>query len=281
MRSAPDGSDLAWRVDDLAVEYFAAGATTWGGLPRRVEQSSDRGSLSSRTTQLTASCQTSEQSSSGHARAVFSALLLLPSECRLAHVKSDVTQQLLTLPLVLQQLHWFGRAAKLQAATGIAFADLNLLRRAFVHQTHSRQTDRPHARRWSVMARAGTLAAQEHTCLRDSLRSKGCRRLIARMEKEPLAKDELMTASVEYHNQRLEFLGDAVLQMVASHHVFCLFPDDDEGGLTEHRTAIINSRALAQFSLALGLHTFVLLGTHTPPGRSVARRSRSLREDGR
>ena len=48
-------------------------------------------------------------------RGISKALLnaLLASECKLAHFKSDVTQQLLVLPKVVHQLHWFGRAANI------------------------------------------------------------------------------------------------------------------------------------------------------------------------
>ena len=51
----------------------------------------------------------------------------------------------------------------------------------------------------------------------------------------PLPKDAVLSASVEHHNQRLEFLGDSVIELISSHHLFTMLPDEEEGGLTQAR----------------------------------------------
>ncbi|MGE0708013.1 MAG: ribonuclease III [Planctomycetota bacterium] len=61
-------------------------------------------------------------------------------------------------------------------------------------------------------------------------------------------------------NERLEFLGDAVLGLVVAHFLFSAFPDEDEGRLTRLRSAIVSTRALADFALALGLPPELRLG---------------------
>jgi len=61
-------------------------------------------------------------------------------------------------------------------------------------------------------------------------------------------------------NQRLEFLGDAVLQLALSALLFRRFPDEPEGRLTVLRTALCNERTLARIAADLGLGEFVLLG---------------------
>ena len=86
------------------------------------------------------------------------------------------------------------------------------------------------------------------------------------MEKQPLSKDSLMSASVEYHNQRLEFLGDSVLEFVASHHLFRLLPEEEEGGLTDYRSGIVNNKLFAVFASRLGLHSFALIAERTSSG---------------
>jgi ribonuclease-3 len=55
------------------------------------------------------------------------------------------------------------------------------------------------------------------------------------------------------HNQRLEFLGDAVLQIVLSRELYLQFPHFDEGPLTQARAKLVNRHALAVHGRALGL----------------------------
>jgi ribonuclease-3 len=54
-------------------------------------------------------------------------------------------------------------------------------------------------------------------------------------------------------NQRLEFLGDAVLQLVLTRELFEKFPAFDEGPLTKARAKLVNRRSLAEHGRALGL----------------------------
>lgn len=61
-------------------------------------------------------------------------------------------------------------------------------------------------------------------------------------------------------NQRLEFLGDAVLQLMLSEQLFNRFPDLQEGKLTKLRTALVRDHALAEFAKTIGLMPFLLLG---------------------
>lgn len=61
-------------------------------------------------------------------------------------------------------------------------------------------------------------------------------------------------------NERLEFLGDAVLNVVTSHLVMDQFPDQPEGELTRIRALIVNEKALARISRRMGLGGFILLG---------------------
>ena len=63
-----------------------------------------------------------------------------------------------------------------------------------------------------------------------------------------------------FDNQRMEFLGDAVLQLVVTEELFRMFPDFPEGRLTKLRSRVVSRRALARFAMAIHLGDYVLLG---------------------
>jgi len=61
------------------------------------------------------------------------------------------------------------------------------------------------------------------------------------------------------HNQRLEFLGDAVLQVVLTRELYEKYPEFDEGPLTKARAKLVNRRTLAEHGRALGLGAHLIL----------------------
>jgi len=63
-----------------------------------------------------------------------------------------------------------------------------------------------------------------------------------------------------FDNQRLEFLGDAVLQLIVTEVLYKLFPDAPEGNLTKLRSRVVSRRALARFAMMIHLGDYVLLG---------------------
>lgn len=65
---------------------------------------------------------------------------------------------------------------------------------------------------------------------------------------------------VPSHNERLEFLGDAVLNLVISEYLMNNCPDSTEGDLSRLRAAVVSEPALAVVSRELGLGEFLLLG---------------------
>lgn len=60
------------------------------------------------------------------------------------------------------------------------------------------------------------------------------------------------------HNERLEYLGDAVLELIVSKYLFDAFPDDDEGELTQKRCKIVCGETALKISLKLGVERFLL-----------------------
>jgi len=61
------------------------------------------------------------------------------------------------------------------------------------------------------------------------------------------------------HNERLEFLGDAVLELATTNFLFKKFPAKPEGDLTAYRAALVNTVSLAESSQALNVGDYLLL----------------------
>ena len=61
------------------------------------------------------------------------------------------------------------------------------------------------------------------------------------------------------HNERLEFLGDAVLELVITDYLFKKYADKPEGELTAVRAALVNTVSLAQASEKMGVNDYLLM----------------------
>ena len=60
------------------------------------------------------------------------------------------------------------------------------------------------------------------------------------------------------HNERLEFLGDAVLELVVSEYLFEEFPNESEGYLTSLRASLVNADTLSEAARELDFNDFIL-----------------------
>jgi len=86
------------------------------------------------------------------------------------------------------------------------------------------------------------------------------------------ARPELLTTALTHsswanergdalgHNERLEFLGDAVLELCVSEELFSRFPEAPEGELTLLRSQLVNESSLAAMARRLSLEDHILLG---------------------
>jgi len=61
------------------------------------------------------------------------------------------------------------------------------------------------------------------------------------------------------HNERLEFLGDAVLELIVTEDLYGKFPDKPEGELTSFRAALVNSKMLSEVAVDIGINEYMLL----------------------
>ena len=98
--------------------------------------------------------------------------------------------------------------------------------------------------RISELAKIIGLPAQSHNRLREALTH----------------RTYAVEHAINYDNQRLEFLGDAVLEMVHTDYLFHLYPDLPEGDLTKIRSALACEGMLADLARKLGLGRFLLIG---------------------
>ncbi len=61
------------------------------------------------------------------------------------------------------------------------------------------------------------------------------------------------------HNERLEFLGDAVLELVVTDYLYKKYPESPEGELTSYRAALVNAVTIADIASTLSMNDFLLL----------------------
>jgi ribonuclease-3 len=61
------------------------------------------------------------------------------------------------------------------------------------------------------------------------------------------------------HNERLEFLGDAVLELIVTEFLFAKYPAKPEGELTSFRSALVNANTLSDLATKIGMNDFLLL----------------------
>src|SRR3954453_12443304 len=66
-------------------------------------------------------------------------------------------------------------------------------------------------------------------------------------------------------NERMEFLGDAILGLITCEQLYLRFPDYQEGDMTKVKSAVVSRRACARFSRDLNLGAFLFLGTGMHP----------------
>ena len=63
-------------------------------------------------------------------------------------------------------------------------------------------------------------------------------------------------------NERLEFLGDGVLECVTKYYLYRRFPKADEGFMTEKKIAIVKNEAIGKIALEMGLYKWLILSKH-------------------
>ena len=63
-------------------------------------------------------------------------------------------------------------------------------------------------------------------------------------------------------NERLEFLGDGVLECITKYYLYRRFPKENEGFMTEKKIALVKNEAIGKLALEMGLHKYYILSKH-------------------
>ena len=71
--------------------------------------------------------------------------------------------------------------------------------------------------------------------------------------------NESRSQTIREHNERLEFLGDAVLELVVTEFLYAKYPEKPEGDLTAYRAALVNTTSISDAATKLGMNEFLLL----------------------
>ena len=103
--------------------------------------------------------------------------------------------------------------------------NMELYRRAFVHRSYTKRPAYENAQQHI------TIIARPFNCLPLSTKS----------------------------NERLEFLGDGILECVTKYYLYRRFPKENEGFMTEKKIAIVKNEAIGKIALEMGLHKWVIL----------------------
>ena len=106
--------------------------------------------------------------------------------------------------------------------------NLNLYKRAFVHKSY---TKRPNIEN---MQQNITISERPSDCM------------------------ELKTKS----NERLEFLGDGILELVVKYYLYRRFPKENEGFMTEKKIALVKNEAIGKIALEMHLNKWLILSRH-------------------
>jgi len=73
------------------------------------------------------------------------------------------------------------------------------------------------------------------------------------------------------HNERLEFLGDAVLELLVTEYLYKKYPGSAEGDLTAYRAALVNAITLSEVARDIGVNDFLLLSKGEAKDQGKAR----------
>jgi ribonuclease-3 len=63
-------------------------------------------------------------------------------------------------------------------------------------------------------------------------------------------------------NERLEFLGDGILECITKYYLYRRFPKENEGFMTEKKIALVKNEAIGKLALEMGLHKYYIISKH-------------------
>ncbi|XP_070603221.1 ribonuclease 3 isoform X2 [Erythrolamprus reginae] len=172
-------------------------------------------------------------------------------------IRSDVCQHAMMLPVLTHHIRYHQCLMHLDRLIGYIFKERCLLQLAMTHPSHHLNfgMNPDHAR--NSLSNCGIRQPKygDRKVHHMHMRKKGINTLINIMSR--LGQEDPTPSRIN-HNERLEFLGDAVVEFLTSVHLYYLFPSLEEGGLATYRTAIVQNQHLAMLAKKLELDRFML-----------------------
>lgn len=161
------------------------------------------------------------------------------------------------IPVLVCHLRFHNSLKVLEDSINYKFKNRALLQLALTHPSYRENfgTNPDHAR--NSLTNCGIRQPEygDRRIHYMNTRKRGINTLINIMSRFGKQKE---TESNITHNERLEFLGDAVVEFLSSIHLFYTFPDLEEGGLATYRAAIVQNQHLAVLARTLSLDQYML-----------------------
>ena len=178
-------------------------------------------------------------------------------------IRTDIVQQTVLVPTFVEHLRFHLSLKYLEEKIGYRFKNRLLLQYALTHPSgafllhQNLGSNSDHIRNVLFNCKVrnpnyGVLTPQKRKSL---LRKKGIHMLFSIMSQKA---NDLEESSCISNYERLEFLGDKILELLTSRHLFFMFPLFDEGQLSEYRNAIVQNQYLAILARKLDMHYFIL-----------------------
>ncbi|CAH2041433.1 unnamed protein product, partial [Iphiclides podalirius] len=181
----------------------------------------------------------------------------------------DVVQHAMLIPVLVRHLRFHKSLDSLEKKMGYVFKKRLLLQTALTHPSYRENfgTNPDHAR--NSLTNCGIRQPEYGDRRIHYTRKKGIVTLINIMSRFGKRSE---TESEIKHNERLEFLGDAVVEFISSIHLFRMFPGLAEGGLATYRASIVQNQHLAQLAKNIELEQFMLYAHGSDLCREVVMR---------
>lgn len=172
-------------------------------------------------------------------------------------IMCDIIQHAMLIPVLVCHLRFHRSCDVLEKVIDYKFKNRSLLQLALTHPSYRENfgTNPDHAR--NSLTNCGIRQPEygDRRIHYMNTRKRGINTLINIMSR---FGKKTVTESNITHNERLEFLGDAVVEFLTSIHLFHMFPDLEEGGLATYRAAIVQNQHLAVLAKILSLEEYML-----------------------
>ncbi|CAD6222146.1 GSCOCG00000758001-RA-CDS [Cotesia congregata] len=172
-------------------------------------------------------------------------------------IMCDMVQHAMLIPVLVCHLRFHKSLDNLEETLKYKFKNRYLLQLALTHPSYRENfgTNPDHARNSLTNCGISQPEYGDRRIHYMNTRKRGINTLINIMSRFGARRE---TESSIAHNERLEFLGDAVVEFLTSIHLFHMFPDLEEGGLATYRAAIVQNQHLAVLAKKLNLEQYML-----------------------